>query len=326
MSQHLQSTANSTRLKEMHFRRSNLSSPAETPRLKSLSSPSNIAAADVSDAVRNQKAASSPNGLHPRSPNMAEATDDIALSASESDARKSLAQPAKSPSQVASERYARILAGMSIPSPVLTPVVAKDDSIFPSSRSEVSVVKSPKSAAASEAAEKAARMAQEMKNVIGAQMKHSRLQAVQSAAAVQTAAEAEYKKTTRVLESAYTHKVEEAAVLRRECAKLQETVEALKLGMTKSASDLQNELGHARHESLDQAQVLEVDVQVNIDIFMSANDVHRIFSSSATSLIRLRSQAKSEDIAERGTAQMPLPAQSLEGFVAITDQFSCFEA
>jgi hypothetical protein len=262
---------------------------------------------------------------------MTEATDDIALSASESDARKSLAQPAKSPSQVASERYARVLAGMSIPSPVLTPVVAKDYSIFPSSRSEVSVVKSPKSAAASEAAEKAARMAQEMKNVIGAQMKQSRLQAVQSAAAIQTAAEAEYKKTTKVLESAYTHKVEEAAVLRRECAKLQETVEALKLSMTKSASDLQNELGHTRHEkelieSLDQAEELEVDVQVNIDIFMSANYVHRFFSSSATSLIRLRSQAKSEDIAERGTAQMPLLAQSLEGFVAITDQFSCFEA
>ena len=94
---------------------------------------------------------------------------------------------------------------------------------------------------------------------------------------MQTAAEAEYKKTTRVLESAYTHKVEEAAVLRRECAKLQETVEALKLGMTKSASDLQNELGHARRESLDQAQVLEVDVQVNIDIFMSANYVHIFF-------------------------------------------------
>jgi hypothetical protein len=270
VSQHLQSTANSTRLKEMHLRRSNLSSPAETPRLKSLSSPSNITAADLSDAVRNRKTtASSPNALQPRSPNTTDATNGSALSASESDAHKALAQPAKSPSQVASERHARILAGMSIPSPVLSPVAAKDHSFFPSSRSEVSVAKSPKSAAASEAAEKAARMAQEMKNVIGAQMKQSRLQAVQSAAAIQTAAEAEYKKTTRVLESAYTHKVEEAAVLRRECAKLQETVEALKLSMTKSASDLQNELGHTRHEkelieSLDQAEDLEVDVQVTL--------------------------------------------------------------
>jgi hypothetical protein len=57
--------------------------------------------------------------------------------------------------------------------------------------------------------------------------------------------------------------------LRRECAKLQETVEALKLGMTKSASDLQNELGHDRREkesleSLDQAEDLEVDVQVTL--------------------------------------------------------------
>jgi hypothetical protein len=52
------------------------------------------------------------------------------------------------------------------------------------------------------------------------------------------------------------------------------------------------------------------------------------FSSSTTRyiLIPLCSQAKSEDIAERGTAPMPLLAQSLEGFVATTDQDFSFEA
>jgi hypothetical protein len=138
-----------------------------------------------------------------------------------------------------SQRQHITMEGMLIPSRPFTPVEA-DASLPPSLKSEATTINfttvatSPKSAA-----EKAARVAQELKALIGAQTRHAQLQAVQAAAAQQNAADEEHKKSTKYMETAYMHKVEEAAVLRRECTKLQETIAALKLNSIGSAGQAQ---------------------------------------------------------------------------------------
>ena len=148
---------------------------------------------------------------------------------------------------------------MLIPSRPLTPVEA-DASLSPSLKSEATtinfttVVTSPKSAA-----EKAARVAQELKALIGAQTRHAQLQAVQAAAAHQTAAVEEHKNSAKQLETAYMHKVEEAAVLRRECAKLQEMIATMKL----SGSAGQAQVQIAQHDSPESTEALS-DVQVKL--------------------------------------------------------------
>jgi hypothetical protein len=72
---------------------------------------------------------------------------------------------------------------------------------------------SPKPTAAAEAAEKAARITQQMKAAIGAQSQQARVQAVQAAAAQQNAAEVEQNKSTKILEAAYDSNLEKNALV-----------------------------------------------------------------------------------------------------------------
>jgi hypothetical protein len=102
-------------------------------------------------------------------------------------------------------------------------------------------------------------MAHSMKANIGAQARLSQFQAVQAAAVQKTVADTEHKNSTKVLESAYMHKVEEAAVLRRECLKLQEMIGTLQLNMNLPAEKTQNDV----RESSEQTEAEPVDVQVN---------------------------------------------------------------
>jgi hypothetical protein len=142
----------------------------------------------------------------------------------------------------------------------------------PPLKSELSLATSPKSASATGAAEKAARMAHEMKALIGAQTRHAQTLAVQAAAASakqaaaaqqtasaqQTAAGEELKKSAKVLEVAYMHKVEETVVLRRECAKLQEIIGALK----DSAGGFSGQSQDAFCDSTERIEARRVDTQV----------------------------------------------------------------
>ena len=123
------------------------------------------------------------------------------------------------------------------------------------------------SAAAAEAAGKAVQLAQEMKNVLDVQKKHARYQAVQAAAAQQNAAHEEHILAKKIMEAAYDAKVEEAAVLRRECAKLQETIDSLRLKLDSYGIKGLNEGDKAsEEESFSNLQqhnaALEADIQV----------------------------------------------------------------
>jgi hypothetical protein len=117
-------------------------------------------------------------------------------------------------------------------------------------------------------------MAQEMKALIGAQTRHAQTLAVQAAAASakqaaaaqqsasaqQTAADEELKKSAKVLEVAYMHKVEETVVLRRECAKLQEIIGALKDSVGGFAGQSQDTFC----DSTERIEALRVDLQVKL--------------------------------------------------------------
>jgi hypothetical protein len=138
---------------------------------------------------------------------------------------------------------------------------------------ETPLFASPKSNLAAEAAGKAARMAQELKALIDNQAQHARFQAVQAAATQQIAAGLEHEKSKKNLETAYMHKVEEAAVLRRECAKLQETIGALKLNLGGPTVQLPKDReGSSQHEDASSSQngttVLAVGFQVNLAFFL----------------------------------------------------------
>ena len=138
---------------------------------------------------------------------------------------------------------------------------------------ETPLFASPKSNSAAEAAGKAARMALELKALIDHQTQHARFQAVQAAATQQIAAGLEHEKSKKILETAYMHKVEEAAVLRRECAKLQETIGALKLNLGSPIVQLPKDReGTSQHEDASSSQngtkVLAVGFQVKLTFFL----------------------------------------------------------
>ena len=108
-----------------------------------------------------------------------------------------------------------------------------------------------------------------MKNSLGVQKQHARYQAVQAAAAAQSAAQAQHDIAKKIMEAAYDSKVEEAAVLRRECAKMQETIESLKLKLKSCGDQWQYEGDRITQvESFSKLQqhnvALEADIQVTL--------------------------------------------------------------
>jgi hypothetical protein len=234
-----------------------LSSPADTPRspsrreaAKPLQSTRSSSDVHGSEETHSQSPnAQSPNLISGRSPVIYEAGqvgDDASESGSVS---KKSTQAAKSSSPLDSARStdgnassSRALIESSLPSPQI-------------------------SAAAAEAAGKAGQLAQEMKNALDVQKKHARYQAVQAAAAQQNAAHEEHILAKKIMEAAYDAKVEEAAVLRRECAKLQETIDSLRLELDSYGVKGPNEGDKAsEEESFSKLQqhnaALEADIQV----------------------------------------------------------------
>lgn len=242
----------------LHFRLSSFSSPADTPRPQVLLQPLQIVSND--NAPKSQGMyfkTQSPKEFQQVSPQTSQFNDD-----NKNDLEKKVmhhhamnqAILFSSPSQ--SQRQTHNLDATLIPSRQVAPVEA---AFSASLKSESPLVASPKSTAATDAAEKAARMAHSMKANIGAQARLSQFQAVQAAAVQKTVADTEHKNSTKVLESAYMHKVEEAAVLRRECLKLQEMIGTLQLNMNLPAGNSQNDV----RESSEQTEAEPVDVQVN---------------------------------------------------------------
>lgn len=247
----------------LHFRLSSFSSPADTPRPQVLLQPLQI--------ISNDNAPKS-EGIYSKtqSPKEFQLSQKVSPQTSPSqfndgnknDSEKkamhhhTMNQDILFSTLSQSQRQTNNLDATLIPSRQVTPVEA---AFSASNKSESPLVASPKSTAATDAAEKAARMAHSMKANIGAQARLSQFQAVQAAAVQKTVADTEHKNSTKVLESAYMHKVEEAAVLRRECLKLQEMIGTLQLNMNLPAGSSQNDV----RESSEQTEAEPVDVQVN---------------------------------------------------------------
>jgi hypothetical protein len=263
----LQSNATiESRLREMllpaQLRDRSFSSPADTPRSPTQSEAakplqSTQAGGDDFDVNRSQENQEpSPTALSGRSPKIYEAggvDDDASQSSSVSHHKSTQAANSSSP-QVS----ARVAVGNSISNRALIP--AEVDALHFSPQIN---------AAAAEAAGKAGQLAQEMKNSLGVQKQHARYQAVQAAAAAQSAAQAQHDIAKKIMEAAYDSKVEEAAVLRRDCAKMQEIIESLKVKLDSCGDQRPCEGDRTTQEEsfskLQQHNVaLEADIQVTL--------------------------------------------------------------
>jgi hypothetical protein len=247
----------------LHFRLSSFSSPADTPRPQFLPQPLKITSDD--HAPKSQ-------GINSKTQFPAELQQVHAQTGQFNDGNEHASEKRfmhhrtmhnaivfSSPRQ--SQRQPRNLDATLIPSRQLTPVEASSSA---SLKSESPLVESPKSTAATEAAEKAARMTRQMKANISAQARLSQFQAVQAAAVQKPVADTEHKNSTKVLESAYMNKVEEAAVLRRECLKLQEMIGTLQLNINIPAGNSQTEIC----ELSEQTEAASIDFQVNPSPFI----------------------------------------------------------
>jgi hypothetical protein len=219
----------------LQFRQNSFNSPADTPRIISSSKSSQPSPSLLPGVLSSANELLKPSSRK-KEDKMNSGSDDVGVDFAESG---SAAQFNKSPKALLlqeSKHNSGLVEGKLVLGNASS---IEEAGINAPPKPETPLHASTKSATtAAEAAEKASRMAMEFKALIGTQAQLARFQAVQAASSQKIGAEAEHEKNQKALESAYMRKVEEAAVLRRECANLQEIVGALKLNLRGAVGQL----------------------------------------------------------------------------------------